>query len=76
MLSSISSTALQSMQRASSGIVKEAKKISKAFIKKPPTKDVTRSIVKFKQEAHQFTASAKLVKVADKMTGHILDMLA
>ena len=76
MISSICGTALQSMHRASSGIVKEAKRISKAFIKEPPTRDVTRSIVKFKQHSHQFTASAKLVKVADRMAGHVIDILA
>ena len=76
MISSISSTSLQSMQRASSGIVKEAKKICRAFAKGPPAKSIERSAVKMIQGTHQFNASAKLVKIADRMTGHVLDMIA
>lgn len=75
MINSVYSTSLQSMQRASSGIAREARNISSGFNGNPP-KDIVNSAVSMIQDKHQFVASAKLIKVADDMTGHLLDIIA
>lgn len=78
MVDSISSTALQGIQRAREGMQRNAAEIARAntSIPKDTGKDATRSLVEMNQQKNVGIANMKVLKTANDMLGAILDVKA
>ena len=72
MINKISHTAVQAINKASSGMQKEAHKIATSTAPDSQT-NITESLVKMKQHARDTEANAQVLKYVDNMVGSLLD---
>ena len=75
MVDSVSSSALQGIQRAQNGMQRNASNIARSNQPDNP-KDMTRSLVELNQHKNAGMASMKVLKAADEMLGSLLDVKA
>jgi hypothetical protein len=78
MVDGITANALQGIQRAQSGMQRNALEIAKAnqSFKADNTKDPARSLVELNQNKNVAQANMKVLKTADDLLGSLLDVLA
>jgi flagellar hook-associated protein FlgK len=77
MIGNIFGTAQTGIQRASTGIRKNAVEIVTATTRTDSqAKNVDRSLVEIKQHQHQSAANVRVLKAADEMLGTLLDVQA
>ena len=79
MVDSVTSYALQGIQRAQNGMLRNASDIarsSKQLNQAEGSKDLTRSLVELNQHKNAGMASMKVFKAADEMLGSLLDVKA
>ena len=75
MISKLSNTALQGIQRSTQGMARSAAEIARAS--RPGDKpDMLRAMVELKQHEHAAKANIKTLAAADKMLGSLLDIKA
>ena len=76
MVESVTSNALQGLQRAQNGMRRSASDIARSNNSLPNenTKDLTRSLVELKQYKNAGVASIKVLETAEEMLGSILDI--
>ena len=78
MVESVTSNALQGIQRAQNGMQRSASDIARSNKSLPNenTKDVTRSLVELNQHKNAGIASIKVLKTAEELLGSLLDVKA
>lgn len=77
-VNSVTSSALQGIQRGLQGLRRNASEIASAQSMQngSPTKDLTRSLVELHQNKLYTSASVKTLKTADQIIGSLLDIKA
>jgi hypothetical protein len=75
MISKLSSTALQGIQRSTRGMVRSAAEVAGASKPGEPS-NMTRALVELKQHEHAAKANMKTLAAADRMIGSLLDVKA
>ena len=79
MVDSVTSNALQGIQRAQTGMQRNASNIARSTsqLNQPEgSKDLTRSLVELNQHKNAGMASMKVFKAADELLGSLLDVKA
>ncbi len=78
MVDSVTSNALQGIQRAQNGMQRSASHIASSSQpgQHEKTKDMTRSLVELNQHKNAGLASIKVLKAADEILGSLLDVKA
>ena len=72
MISKVSNTAVQAINKASTNMQKEAHKIATSTEPDSQT-NITESLVKMKMHARETEANAQVLKYVDNMVGTLLD---
>jgi len=72
MISKVSNTAIQAINKASTGMQKEAGKIAASTAPGSQT-NIAESLVKMKQHAQDTEANVQVLKYVDNMIGSLLD---
>ena len=67
--------ALSGIQRGFESAAKHAEEVSTAYLPEG-SGDITEALIGLKLDSHQVKANAKVIKVADELTGAVLDILA
>ena len=75
MISKLSDSALQGIQRSTRGMVRSAVEIAGAS-KPYDQSNMTRALVELKQHEHAAKANMKTLAAADRMIGSLLDVKA
>ena len=75
MISKLSDSALQGIQRSTRGMVRSAVEIAGAS-KPDGQSNMTRALVELKQHEHDAKANMKTLAAADRMIGSLLDVKA
>jgi len=71
-MKSISSSGLDALRNATQSAAENAQKISRG----PADEQFVESVIGLKMDAIQVKAAASLIRTADHMTGHLLDIIA
>ena len=74
MVDSVTSNALQGIQRAQNGMQRNASQIARSS--QPGQQDITRSLVELNLHKNAGLASIKVLKAADEILGSLLDVKA
>lgn len=76
MISSISASGANSIQKHLEGLQKEADNIAKATTEPDyQGKEVAKSVVNAKQHLRGVEASSRVIEVSDRAVGHLIDVI-